>query len=410
MKKWSVLCLAAFLTASLCACGAKGTVTKETVPAESESIEVVETAAVEENAEETAEAAETEEVSEEAVQEEQQEQAPVQEVGPVSFLTGLECTEEERNARPLAVMLNNIKAGCPQSGIAQASVIYEAPVEKADITRLMALFENWQDMDHIGYIRSSRDYFVYCALEFDAIYAHFGQATPYVGDLLNSDAVDNISGAVAGIDRPASKAYMRTDERKAPHNVYTTGQDVLDAVNKFEYSLTYHDTHSQKFIFALPGKRISYDNGTDATVLYPGGKEKGVPNGFSNVQSRFEYNPEDGKYYRYQYGDKHIDEQTGEQLAVDNVIFQYCDGEFRDDNGYMAFNVHGGFNPGDSESQSYRAQIFTGGKMVEASWFRVNNESPAIYVGKDGNGVILNPGKTWICLIWNDHADDVVIE
>ena len=58
----------------------------------------------------------------------------------------------------------------------------------------------WQNLDTIGYIRSSRDYFVYSALEFDAIYAHFGQATPYVGDLLNSDLVDNISGAVAGID------------------------------------------------------------------------------------------------------------------------------------------------------------------------------------------------------------------
>ena len=410
MKKWSVLCLVACLSAALCACGSSSTAVEEKA-AESQSVEIVETVTkeaetVEEVVEETQEET-AEEVQEEQVVEEQP--APVV-TGPVSYLTGLECTEEQRNARPLAVMLNNIKAGCPQSGIAQASVIYEAPVEKADITRLMALFENWQDMEHIGYIRSSRDYFVYSALEFDAIYAHFGQATPYVGDLLNSDAVDNISGAVAGIDRPASKAYMRTEDRKAPHNVYTTGQDVLDAVEKFEYSLTYHDTHSQKFIFALPGKRISYDNGVDATVMYPGGKEKGVPNGFSNVQSRFEYNAEDGKYYRYQYGAPHIDEQTGEQLAFDNVIFQYCDGAFRDENGYMIFNVHGGFNPGDSESQSYRAQVFTGGKMVEASWFRINNESPAIYVGKDGNGVILNPGKTWICLIWNDHAEDVVIE
>ena len=326
-----------------------------------------------------------------------------------SYLTGKQVDEAIGRQRPIAVMFNNIEAGCPQTGISRADVVYEAPVE-GRITRLMGVIEDWHDLAKIGSVRSCRDYYVSFALEFDAIYVHFGQATIYVGDMLNSDLVDNLSGAVAGIDRPASKAYMRTDERKAPHNVYTTGQDVLDAVNKFEYSLTYHDTHSQKFIFALPGKRISYDNGTDATVLYPGGKEKGVPNGFSNVQSRFEYNPEDGKYYRYQYGDKHIDEQTGEQLAFDNVIFQYCDGEFRDENGYMAFNVHGGFNPGDSESQSYRAQIFTGGKMVEASWFRVNNESPAIYVGKDGNGVILNPGKTWICLIWNDHADDVVIE
>ena len=80
----------------------------------------------------------------------------------------------------------------------------------------MGIFENYQDMDQIGYIRSSRDYFVYCALEFDAIYAHFGQATPYVGELLNSDRVDNISGAVAGIDHPAASTFLRTSKRKAP--------------------------------------------------------------------------------------------------------------------------------------------------------------------------------------------------
>ena len=60
--------------------------------------------------------------------------------------------------------------------------------------------------------------------------------------------------------------------------------------------------------------------------MYPGGEKTGVGNGYSNVQAYFEYNDEDGKYYRYQYGDKHIDETTGEQLTVDNVIFQYCHG------------------------------------------------------------------------------------
>ena len=80
--------------------------------------------------------------------------------------------------------------------------------------------------------------------------------------------------------------------------------------------------------------------------MYPGGEKTGVGNGYSNVQAYFEYNDEDGKYYRYQYGDKHIDETTGEQLTVDNVIFQYCHGEFRDSKGYMAFDVHGGWEPG----------------------------------------------------------------
>ena len=191
MKKTSLFCLALGLSAALCACGSAAT---ETTPVPETDSAVAATESNDTTGTENA-AAETESVvTEDAV--------------PTSYLTGLECTEEEREQRPMAVMLNNIKAGTPQAGIGQASVIYEAPMEGADVTRLMPLFENWQNLDTIGYIRSSRDYFVYSALEFDAIYAHFGQATPYVGDLLNSDLVDNISGAVAGIDRPASKAFM----------------------------------------------------------------------------------------------------------------------------------------------------------------------------------------------------------
>lgn len=387
MRKISLFCLAACMSVVLGACQSR---------------------AVEENPVETAESEESmaqEEAAETEVTETVQEDSV-----PTSYLTGLECTEEERELRPMAVMINNIKAGTPQAGIAQASVIYEAPMEAADVTRLMPLFENWQDMETIGYIRSSRDYFVYCALEFDAIYAHFGQATPYVGDMLNSDLVDNISGATAGIDKPATKAFMRTSERKAPHNVYSTGQDLMDAVEKFGYSLTYHETHKQKFTFAPMGETADHEDAEDITVMYPGGKSTGIANGYSNVQAYFEYNEEDGKYYRYQYGAEHIDELTGEQLAVDNVIFQYCHGEFRDDAKYMAFQCHGGWEDGAAESGEYKVQVFTGGKMVEGTWSRYGDTDPTYYLDADGNPIELNRGKTWICLIWNDHADDVVLE
>ena len=64
-----------------------------------------------------------------------------------SYLTGLPVTEELQNKRPIAVMLNNIEAGCPQYGIAKASVIYEAPVESR-ITRLMGIFEDWEGIEN----------------------------------------------------------------------------------------------------------------------------------------------------------------------------------------------------------------------------------------------------------------------
>lgn len=383
MRKMSLFCLAACLAAALCACQGKE---PEETPVET----------IESEAPPVASESETEVAAEDEV--------------PTSYLTGLECSEEEREQRPMAVMINNIQAGCPQAGIGQASVIYEAPMEAADVTRLMPLFEGWKDMETIGYVRSSRDYFVYCALEFDAIYAHFGQATPYVGEMLNSDKVDNISGAVGGIDRPATDAFPRTDKRKMPHNVYTTGEKLYEAAEKFNYDLTYHDTHKQKFTFAPLGEKADHQGEKDVTVMYPGGKSKGVANGYSNVQARFEYNEKDGKYYRYQYGDAHIDELTGEQLAVDNVIFQYCHGEFRDDKKYMAFECHGGWAEGDAASGAFKVQVFTGGKMIEGTWSRYSDTDPAYYVDEDGNPIELNRGKTWICIIWKEHAEDVVLE
>lgn len=323
-----------------------------------------------------------------------------EEESQVSFLTGLPVSKEVLASRPLAVMLNNIEAGCPQAGIGQAAIVYEAPLE-GRTTRLMGIFEDYEGVEKIGSIRSSRDYFVYYALEYDAIYAHFGQATPYVGKLLNSDRVDNLSGAVGGIDRPAPNTFFRTTDRKAPHNVYLTPEGVAKDIEKFRYRTELREGYQAKFTFASLDEPVVYTEGKEATILYPGGKSDNKANGFSKTQSRFEYHEEDGLYYRYQYGDKQIDELTGEQLAYTNVIFQYCHGEVRDKDDYLAFACHG---------NGYKVQVFTGGKMIEGTWERSADELPARYLDDNGDPITINPGKTWICIIWDEYGEDVVIE
>lgn len=318
-----------------------------------------------------------------------------------SLLTGLPVSEEVRTNRPLAVMFNNIKEGCPQTGIALADIVYEAPVE-GRITRLMGIFEDYQRLETIGSIRSSRDYFVYLAMEFDALYAHFGQATPYVGDLLNSDRVDNLSGQVAGIDRPATNSFFRSEDRKAPHNVYITTEGLLKDIEKFKYRTTKAEDRTQKFQFASEEVLYTFLYAEDAVKLYPGGKENSKQNGFSKVEAYFEYNEEEEKYYRYQYGAPHIDDQTQEQLAYSNVIFQYCHGEVRDSEDYLAFGCHG--------DEDRMVRVFTQGKMIPGVWSRTSDAEPAMYIDYEGNPITLTPGKTWICIIWDEYRDDVVFE
>ena len=175
---------------------------------------------------------------------------------------------------------------------------------------------------------------------------------------------------------------------------------LLSDIEKFGYRTTVRENYVKKFTFRDDDS--AYANEQSATKLYPGGKETGKANGFSKVQAMFEYNEEDGKYYRSQYGEPHIDEVTGEQLAFDNVIFQYCHGEVRDAHDYLAFGCHG--------DNGYKVQVFTKGKMKEGTWVRTEDTVPATYIDENGNPIPVSKGKTWVCIIWNDYADDVVIE
>ena len=144
-----------------------------------------------------------------------------------SYLTGEWKSKEVVNRRPIAVMIPNNSAAMPQYGISRASIIYEAPVE-GRITRLMAVFEDFDDLDKIGPVRSSRDYFLYVAMGYEAIYCNWGLARPYVEELINRSTVQNISAAVEGIKNPANEAYDRV--RRPGYATEFTGYLFIDGV------------------------------------------------------------------------------------------------------------------------------------------------------------------------------------
>ena len=91
-----------------------------------------------------------------------------------SYLTGEMISKKRQKRRPVAIMINNIIDAIPQYGISKAEVMYEAPVE-GGITRLMCIMDDYDNLKRIGSIRSCRIYYTRFALEWDAIYSHFGQ-------------------------------------------------------------------------------------------------------------------------------------------------------------------------------------------------------------------------------------------
>ncbi|MCM1106595.1 MAG: DUF3048 domain-containing protein [Blautia sp.] len=302
-----------------------------------------------------------------------------------SLFTGEWIDEALVYQRPVAVMTENTKVTLPQYGLGNADVIYECPVE-GGITRLMAIYQDYSGMEKVGNVRSCRLYYVYFAKEFDAIYFHAGESK-YALDVLNSSFIDNVDG----ITGKGGAYYYRDNSRKAPHNLYTTSEMLVEAIEGYGFSTRLDENTSFHYQFATEDSLNALEAGEDAAV---------VSMYYVDPKPWFEYNSEDGKYYRYEFGAPQVDALTGEQLAVTNIIIQNCYSSLKDaGNGTL-----------DIDYQSGGAGKFiTGGKAVDITWSRESANAKTRYYDTAGNEIVLNPGTTWVEIVENARADKNVI-
>ena len=289
-----------------------------------------------------------------------------------SYLTGQWVPAEAGNRRPVAVMMSNDKAALPQYGINRAGVVYEAPVE-GGMNRYMAIIEEYDDLERIGSVRSCRTYYTYFAREFDAVYAHYGQSTFAVPYLKN---VDNING-IEGI---GNTAFYRSKDRKAPHNAYTSGERLKKAIETLGYSNDYAEDYAGHYQFADGEYDLSAEEGAVAAAQV-------VP-GYDMNKPLFVYKPEDGLYHRYQYGDIH--EGNEGPITVKNLIIQYCQMGYYATTEYRNINVH---------TSGENGYYFTNGYGIPITWEKDGEFGVTHYYGPDGKEIILNQGKTWICIV-----------
>lgn len=308
-----------------------------------------------------------------------------------SYITNQVMDSSFENQRPIAVMFNNIKEACPQTSISKAGIIYECNVE-GNLTRLMGIIEDWKGLEKIGSVRSCRDYYVYWALEYDAIYCHFGGPALYVSDVLARDDVDNLDGTILD-----GTVYYRSSDRKAPHNAYASGEGILKGVEKYDYDLTFDEVRGTvlkpHFNFAAETEQVELADGIPANKVTPAGYDVNKP--------WFEYNAEDGLYYRFQYGGKQIDDLDGEQLAVKNIIIQNNVGVSRDAKDYKAYDIVG---------EGMSGYYITNGKAIPITWTKSADWDRTKYYDMSGNEIKVNTGKTWVCVVREAVKDETVIE
>ena len=302
-------------------------------------------------------------------------------------------------SRPIAVMYPTDKAAQPQYNISQADVLYEA-MEEGDISRQMALIQDWQDLERIGNIRSSRDYYAYWCLEWDAYLVHWGGPYYLVEPLLAYD-INNLTGCAitAGVASPPANgagAFYRWGSAAAPHNGFTDGPSLVNALSKLDYPSEHHDFYvADHFNFVpMDGLNTLEDaNGSfsatsiDLSKIFPVSK------------SALKYDEESCTYLKSMHKEAQIDAATDEQLAFTNVIVQFTTWGYQQDSKYIYFNVI------DSKQSGY---YFTQGRGIPITWTKADAYSPTRYYDMDGNEIQLNTGRTYIAIA--QEGRDVIYE
>ncbi len=288
--------------------------------------------------------------------------------------------------RPIAVMTPNESAAIPHYNLSKASILYEANVE-GRMTRMMAIYEDWEDLDKIGNIRSLRAYYAYWAFEWDAYIVHFGGPF-FINDLLAQPDTQNVNGS-SGSD---GIAFFRTTDRQSPHNAYTSGEGIKDVIQQKGYTLGYRGlTDGNHFNFttkANPNTLAQYGSeAKTATYIDMSGC-------YPLTRCYFEYNEDDGLYYRSQHlsggtDGPHLDAATGEQLKFKNILVQNTFHEELGE-GYLAFQCHDNTRDG---------WYFTNGKGIHVTWEKSSDYGATRYYDDDGHEITMNTGKTMICIV-----------
>ena len=219
------------------------------------------------------------------------------------------------------------------------------------------------------------------AMGLDCVFAHSG-GSPQAYKDLSAYGVTDIdglydSGAVFYRDANRSKTMG------VEHSLMTTGKRLSDKVQKLQSAgtrMALKDGYTAPFAFN--------DRDTQPTG---GTSAEKVTTKYGSYQPFFRYNQSAGTYQRFEYGAKHMDNETGEQISFKNVL---------------VLSVKSSVIKGDSSGRRQFSDVGSGeglyatdGVAVPIKWSKASASAPLKLTCADGSALKLNPGKTFISYV-----------
>lgn len=312
----------------------------------------------------------------------------------LSEITGEPISEDIKDQRPIAVMVDNEKKALPHFGTAEADVVYEImnSTKNDRITRLMCIVKDWGKIEQLGSIRSTRPTNILLAAEWDAVLCHDGGPAAHITAYFKNPWAQHFSGTFSRVKNGKPKEFTE----------YVCAGDMEKNFSSMKkdpaYSTTYTEYRNEgsHFNFAPYGKEVDLTKVYDKT--YPV-TEIGLP--FWHNTSTLKYNAETKEYEYYEYGARHEDAEDGEPLSFKNVFIQKCDFNQLDENGYLIYNCIAAGQPG---------WYITNGVAKDITWVKDGDNHVTKYYDENGKEIQINTGKTYITLVPADTWDSLTVK
>lgn len=309
---------------------------------------------------------------------------PVAEYVFFSKLTGLGVEKpEEENPEIVGVMIDNHPQAHPQSGLKDASIVYEAPAE-GGITRFLAIFAKNQNLDKVGPVRSARPYYLNWMEEYGrALYMHCG-GSPEALKMIENENIFHANEMVRG------SYFWRDNLRASPHNLYTSSANWNKYFEKYPPAGKTTELLGWKF----SSTTVSITGGSFPLLI-----EEGLGGGAIGAKSikikywadyavEWKYNADKQNYARYVNGV--LSEENGQPITAANVVVQSVYMEILDELGRREIETVG---KGD-------VRVLRDGQLVLGNWKRKDRaERTRFYSNKEDKEIPLRPGQTWIEVI-----------